>query len=119
MTPSAVPADFPTPAPSGAVAGTQPKVLARQEAGHFVAGADEAEIRARYEMCEDLANQLVQYTTRKGVERPDWSREQLQAKVARAVKAKAFGWGLSPAEVAWALQRAETLAGASSQGARS
>jgi hypothetical protein len=60
-------------------------------------------------MCEDLAQQLAKYRERTAGDHPDWSREQLQAKVVAAVKAKAFGRDLSPAEAAWVLQRLAEL----------
>ena len=87
---AAVPPDFPRPAPSGAVPGAQPKLLARKERGMFVAGPSVPEVRARYEVCEDL--------------------------VTRSVRQKAFGWGLSPAETEWVLGRLAALASGSNQG---
>lgn len=108
VTQSSIPADFPKAA-SGAVPGTQLKLLARVEVGRFVAGPGDADVLARYVVCEDLAQQLAKYSVRKGGKHPEWSREQLQAKVAAAVRAKGFGWGLSPAEVEWVLQRLAEL----------
>lgn len=107
-----LPEDFPKGSTPGAVPGAQPKLLVRQEGGRFVTGAHESEVLARYEICEDLARQLAQYTSRKSAEHPAWTQEQLQAKVAAGLKAKAFGWGLSPAEADWVLRRVATLAGA-------
>ena len=107
--PASIPADFPEPTELGAVSGVQPKLLVRQEAGRFVTGPEESEHRARYEICEDLARQLAQYTLRKGTSHPEWSRDELQAKVAAGVRAKAFGWGLSAGETDWVLRRVTVL----------
>lgn len=111
MPPTSIPADFPRAARLGAVSGAQPKRLAQKEDNGFVPDADDSEVHARYQMCEDLARQLERYTLRKGKEHPDWSREVLLAKVSAALKAKAFGWGLSPAETDWVLTRMRALAG--------
>ena len=113
---AAVPPDFPRPAPSGAVPGAQPKLLARKERGMFVAGPSVPEVRARYEVCEDLAHQLVSYSDRKHRENPQWLQAQLADKVTRSVRQKAFGWGLSPAETEWVLGRLAALASGSNQG---
>lgn len=60
-------------------------------------------------MCEDLALQLTKYTARKRAEHPEWAGEQLQAQVAAGLRAKAFAWGLAPAEVDWVLRRLAAL----------
>lgn len=109
VTTRTIPADFPQAAPAGAVPGAQHKLLAREEGGRLVAGPGDADALARYAVCEDLVQQLAKYHERKAGEHPDWSREQLQAKVAAAVGAKAFGWGLSPAETVWVLERLAEL----------
>ena len=108
-----IPPDFPGYVDLGAVPGVQPKLLVRLDEGRYVTGANGDELRARFEMCEDLARQLVQYTSRKRTEHPEWSREHLHAKVAAGLKAKAFGWGLSPAETNWVLRRVARLTGPS------
>lgn len=110
MTPTPIPADFPQTAPPGAVPGFQPKLLVREEDDRFVVEPDEHSVHARYVMCEDLAHQLVVYGARKRNEDPGQSETQLREKVARAVRQKAFGWGLSPAEAEWVLGRIDSLA---------
>lgn len=113
MASTSVPDDFPRSVAIGAVPGSQPKLLVREEAGRFVAeGATNLEMQAHYEVCEDLVQQLVQYTARKQAERPDWTPAQLREKVAASVLRKGFGWGLSPAEAQWIVGRlAATEAG--------
>jgi hypothetical protein len=56
-----------------------------------------------------LAQQLVRYIARKRAERPDWTPAQVRENVTQSVRRKAFGWGLSPAEAEWVLQRFVTL----------
>lgn len=102
-----VPPDFPTPAPSGAVPGAQPKLLARAQGEQFVASQDE--LRARFALCEDLAMQLTAYAARKAAAHTEWSESELLGKVAAAVRQKSFGWGLSPAEAEWVVKRVQAL----------
>lgn len=109
ISPASIPADFPKSTRLGAVSGAQPKLLVRHEAGRYVTGPDESEHRTRYEICEDLARQLAEYTLRKGSSHPEWSRDELQAKVAAGMRAKAFGWGLSAGETDWVLRRVDAL----------
>jgi hypothetical protein len=109
MSPVPIPPDFPESAPTGAVPGVQPKLLARKAGDIFVAGISEADTRARYVTCEDLAHQLVSYSARKRVENQQWSETQLADGVARSVRQRAFGWGLSPAETEWVLKRVAAL----------
>lgn len=109
MTSTAIPPGFPQPAPGGGVPGAQPKLLAHKEGGRWVTVPSESNVRARYAICEDLADQLVAYSARKRTENPGRSAEQLGAKVAHAVREKAFGWGLSPAETEWVLRRVDAL----------
>jgi hypothetical protein len=111
MLPTNAPSDFPRPNELGAVPGVQSKLLVREQAGRYVAGPDESETRARYELCEDLARQLAEYVRRKTAQYPEWSRDELQARVANGLGARAFGWGISPAETQWVLKRVAALAG--------
>lgn len=106
-----IPPDFPETTPTGAVPGVQPKLLARKADDLFVAGISEADTRARYVMCEDLAHQLASYSARKRVENQEWSETQLADRVTRSVRQRAFGWGLSPAETEWVLMRVDALTG--------
>ena len=104
------PPDFPQAGPTGVVPGAQPKLLVREEAGRFVAGPCAQDIRARYILCEDLAQQLVAYSAHKLAENPGRPEARLREKVTQAVRQKAFGWGLSPAETQWVLRRVAALA---------
>lgn len=104
-----VPSDFPRPGALGSVPGVQPKVLAERDGGRFVVPRDPEEVRARHQLCEDLAQQLVRYSARKRAERPDWTPAQVREKVTQSVRQRAFGWGLSPAEAEWVLRRLASL----------
>jgi len=107
--PTEIPPSFPRPAPGGAVPGVQPKLLVRRDGASFVAGPTEQEVRDRYDMCEDLAHQLVAYIVRKRAESPEQSAPQLHDKVTQSFRKKAFGWGLSPGETEWVLDRTAAL----------
>jgi hypothetical protein len=99
-----IPADFPRPAPHGAVPGAQPKLLARQQGGGFVAACED-HVLARFQVCEDLLRQLQAYVARKHAQAPTLPKTDLLKSVNAAIQQKAFGWGLSPAETNWILKR--------------
>lgn len=101
---ASVPADFPRSAPLAAVAGAQPKTLARQDGSAFVSPGED-ETQARYVVCADLVNQLLAYAAKKRSERPDWSNLEVQAKVVASTRQKSFAWGLSPAETEWVVSQ--------------
>lgn len=100
---SPVPTDFPRPPLLAAIAGAQPKLPARVVDGAYVVGLTPEELRVRWELCQDLVDQLVPYCERKRTERPDWSQEQLLSKVATAVRGK--GWDVSEPELQWVVGR--------------
>jgi len=57
---SKIPSDFPRPEVGGAVSGFQPKLLLTSYQGRFFApGCTPPELYARWERCEDLAQQLA------------------------------------------------------------
>jgi hypothetical protein len=108
----AIPDDFPRGAPKGAVPGAQPKLLVREEAGRFVsARLTDSEVQGRYEVCEDLVQQLVRYSSRKQAGHPNWTPAQVRETVATSVRLKAFGWGLSPDEAEWIVRRLAAIGG--------
>ena len=98
-------ADFPRPAPHGAVPGAQPKLLARQQGGGFVAACEDKDVLARFQVCEDLLRQLQAYVARKHAQTPTLPKSVMLNNVNAAIQKKAFGWGLSPAETNWILKR--------------
>lgn len=103
----AVPEDFPFSVSAGAVPGAQPKVNVREVSGNYV---DDADVRRaeRFDVCQDLLNQLIAYTQHKRIERPDDSLTRLVEQVIAQLKKKRFGWGLSPAEAQWLATRVRT-----------
>lgn len=57
--PYSVPDDFPHPQATGTVAGTQPKLLLTAWDGKFYTGLTPPERHARWEIIEDLAQQII------------------------------------------------------------
>lgn len=101
-----IPADFPRPPLLAALAGAQPKLPARLVDDAYVVGLTPEELRERFELCQDLVEQLVPYCRRKRTERPVWSQTQLLSKVATAVRGK--GWDISEPELQWVIGRVGT-----------
>ena len=95
-----VPADFPNPGAEAVVAGAQPKVVVRNQGGVY---KDDAEVRRaeRYDICEDLYDQVIAYAEHKRTEKPNLPLEKLVSQVLVSIEQKRFGWGLSPAEALW------------------
>lgn len=106
---ASVPPDFPRTPLLASLAGAQPKLPARSVDGQYVVGFTHDELKARFELCQDLVEQLAPYCRRKQAEHPEWSQEQLLSKVAKSIRAKAAageeGWNLSEAELQWVLAR--------------
>ena len=94
-----IPADFPRSRPPAALAGAQPKLAVRKVGDMFSVDFTSEELAARYGMCDDLLLQLLPYCLRKTHEHPEWTADQLLAKVAASMRTK--GWGLTESEVAW------------------
>jgi hypothetical protein len=106
MSAPVVPEDFPRGGALGAVPGAQPKLLVREVACRFVrAMPTDAEVHGRYEVCEDLVQQLLRYSARKRSEFPDWTPSHVREKVDVSVRQKACGWGLTQSETEWILRR--------------
>jgi hypothetical protein len=96
---ASVPPDFPRAPLLAALAGAQPKLPARSVDGQYVVGLTPQELQARFDMCQELIEQLVPYCRRKQAERPDWSQEELLSKVATAIRSK--DWSISEPELQW------------------
>ena len=105
MSSHAVPEDFPKNDWLGAVPGVQLKVLVRQNGERYEASSEEARW-ARYDICEDLAQQLAPYTTRKMSEN-SWTLEDALPLVEAGVVKRVHScqWDFSIAEVAWVMKR--------------
>lgn len=105
-----VPDDFPQSQTIGAVGGFQNKVLLVAQAGKFYSpGCTPAELYARWDVCEDLAQQF----SRKCVETKSGKRAQmteveiLEQYYFRSLK---MNWG-SPDEMKWVFRRTASLIG--------
>lgn len=101
--------DFPHETIIGTVGGVQPKVLVRRDAeGNYVAGEITIEeVLQRFDMCDDLADQLGIYALRKKHENPTWTTEFNIERTQKAIadKVAAGTWDLSPREQAWIIDR--------------
>lgn len=101
--------EFPHETIVGTVSGIQPKVLVRKdEEGNYVNGSPTlAEVMDRFEVCDDLAEQLGIYALRKKRENPDWTTEFNIERTRKAIADKVTSgkWALSVAEQAWIIER--------------
>lgn len=98
-----IPADFPREFLLGSVPGVQPKLLVRKAGEKYISGMTGDERRERYEICADLAQQLISYCERKKNERPEWSIEDILRKINQGIRSK--NWDLSEAEILWTMER--------------
>lgn len=98
-----IPESFPTDPWPTALSGTQPKVAVRMIDGQYVAGLTDVERLERYEICEDLAQQVTGYCRRKQSERPGEPLHSLLQKVEHSARGK--GWDISPIELTWVMGR--------------
>ncbi|HVX90896.1 MAG TPA: hypothetical protein VHC20_04695 [Candidatus Paceibacterota bacterium] len=94
-----IPPDFPRTRPLASVTGAQPKLAVRLVDGRFTNDFDEQELAQRFQNCDDLLGQLRPYCERKQAEHPEWSLNELLAKVSTSLQTK--GWGLTDAEISW------------------
>ncbi|MBU0587158.1 MAG: hypothetical protein KJ852_01195 [Gammaproteobacteria bacterium] len=98
-----VPAEFPWDPFPASLSGAQSKVAARLIDGRYVSGLTEDERRGRYLMCVDLVEQLVEYTERKHLQRPDLTLPALLDQIDDGVRKK--GWEVGAVEFDWIMGR--------------
>lgn len=103
-----IPPTFPRSMPVAALPGVQPKLAVRKDGDLYTTGYSEAELAERFDVCDDLLRQLQPYCVRKRAEHPEWTAEQLLAKVERSLRTK--GWGLTDLEVAWLIGQLKNAA---------
>lgn len=99
-----VPADFPRPQALGAVAGFQPKLLLKKQGEKYYApGCSPEELHARWDVCEDLAQQFVLKCkeTKSGKRADVLEVDILEQYCLRSMKA---GWGAAD-EMRWVFRR--------------
>ncbi|WP_147375700.1 hypothetical protein [Noviherbaspirillum cavernae] len=107
---SRVPADFPRPVHFGAVPGMQPKLLATKYNGRFYSpGCSPPELFERWDICEDLANQLATKSLEsKAGKRAHMTEAQiLDQYLPRLIETK---WTSEP-EARWVIRRTAEIIG--------
>ena len=105
---AALPPDFPRPVNLGAVSGAQPKLLMTSYQGRFYApGCTPPELQERWDVCEDLAQQLaVKSRESKDGKRAHMTETQiLDQYLPRLISTK---W-TSEAEARWVMRRVAAL----------
>jgi len=105
---SPVPADFPWDPTPALLSGTQPKLAVRQIEGRFVVGLTAEERYARWDMCEDLAQQLVPKTLKDAAKFPMHSRDVTLRRMRRAIEGKHWTERI---ETDWLIERLRSLLG--------
>ncbi|GAB7545555.1 hypothetical protein [Cupriavidus sp. 8B] len=103
---SDVPADFPRIKIPAVVTGAQPKICVREIDGRYVAGQSEEERFERWDICEDLAQQLLPVAKKDEAKRPEHSREKTLRRVRISVSHE--GW-CSEEELDWLIGRLGAL----------
>lgn len=99
-----IPANFPHDEfRLGGVAGAQPKLLVRKVGDRYFSGMTNDERQERYEICTDLAQQLISYCKLKQIEKPEWSIEDVLIKTSKGLRSK--NWDFSEAEIVWMIER--------------
>jgi hypothetical protein len=103
---SQVPADFPWDPTPALLSGTQPKLAGRWLDDRFVVGLTAEERFIRWDLCEDLAQQLVPKTLKDAAKYPQNSREVTLRRMRRAIANKEWTERL---ETDWLMERLRTL----------
>jgi len=98
-----VPEGFPRDPWPAAVPGAQKKFSARLINGRYVVGLTDEELAERFELCEDLVQQLVAYCKRKWATSPCESQEAFLAQLEAGVRAQDLD--VSPVEITWMMAR--------------
>lgn len=101
-----VPGDFPRDVAPASLAGAHPKVAGRLIDGKFVVGMTEEERFERWDICEDLAQQLVGVARKDASKFPENSHEVTLGRVRRAIEGKQW---TSVVETDWLMARLRSL----------
>ncbi|MFM0121092.1 DUF2442 domain-containing protein [Paraburkholderia sp. RL18-101-BIB-B] len=105
---SQVPADFPWDPTPALLSGSQPKLAGRWLDGRFVVGLTAEERWVRWDMCEDLAQQLVPKTLKDAAKYPEHSHDVTLRRIRRAIANKRW---TERVETDWLMQRLRALLG--------
>ncbi|KAE8754493.1 DUF2442 domain-containing protein [Paraburkholderia madseniana] len=103
-----IPDDFPRDTTPASLSGSQSKLAARRIAGRIVVGLTAPERYERWDLCEDLARQLVPKTLKDAAKYPENTRDVTLRRMRRAIEGK--GW-TSVVETDWLIQRLRVLLG--------
>ncbi|MFM0657356.1 DUF2442 domain-containing protein [Paraburkholderia sediminicola] len=103
---SQVPANFPWDPTPALLSGSQPKLAGRWLDDRFVVGLTAEERFIRWDLCEDLAQQLVPKTLKDAAKYPQNSREVTLRRMKRAIQSK--GW-TERVETDWLMSRLRIL----------
>jgi hypothetical protein len=101
-----VPNDFPWDTTPASLAGAQLKLAARKIGGKVVVGLTAAERFQRWDLCEDLAQQLVAKALNDAAKYPQNSRDVTLRRIRRAIEGK--GW-TTVVETDWLTERLRIL----------
>jgi hypothetical protein len=101
-----VPEDFPWDTTPASLAGAQLKFAARKIDGKIVVGLTAAERVQRWDLCEDLAQQLVAKARKDADKYPQNSPDVTLRRIRRAIESK--GW-TSVVETDWLMERLRIL----------
>ncbi|MGE8160410.1 DUF2442 domain-containing protein [Paraburkholderia sp. NPDC080076] len=105
---SQVPADFPWDPTPALLSGSQPKLAGRWIDGRLIVGLTAEERWVRWDMCEDLAQQLVPKTLKDAAKYPEHSRDVTLKRIRRAVEGKKW---TERVETDWLMERLRALLG--------
>ena len=105
---SQIPDDFPRDTMPASLSGTQPKLAVRKIAGRFVVGLTGPELYQRWDLCEDLARQLVSKTLKDQEKFPENSHGTTLRRMRRAIEGKRW---TSVVETDWLMERLRVLLG--------
>ncbi|MDR6472145.1 hypothetical protein J2777_005886 [Paraburkholderia graminis] len=105
---SCIPVDFPQNPTPALLSGTQPKLARRMIDGRFVGGLTAEERWVRWDICEDLAQQLVAKTLKDAAKYPKNSREVTLRRMRHAIERK--NW-TARVETDWLMERLRALLG--------
>jgi hypothetical protein len=101
-----VPEDCPRDVTPSSLAGAHPKLAGRLIDGKFVVGLTEEERFERWDICEDLAQQLVGVARREASKYPENTRDVTLERVRRGIEGKQW---TSLVETDWLMVRLRSL----------
>jgi hypothetical protein len=105
---SQVPDDFPWDPTPALLSGAQPKLAGRWIDGRFIVGLTAEERYVRWDMCEDLARQLVSKTLKDAAKFATHSHDVTLMRMRRAIEGKQWTEGV---ETDWLMERLRVLLG--------